>query len=205
METLLHDQVQRYADLGIAELVGWSAPQLAERATALASQVIGAPGLGAAAVDPTTGRLPVVLVLPGLPVEKVMPLTLEGAGVGLTNMFPVGPDAFTPVVPVPTEPYLLLDLDTGRDTLGVPPSEAGPLLEGRGRLAITIAEGVSALVLHPGLLRAASCFQMLASRDGSRRIPSLWVTKQGNPRLGWCWDGNPHSWLGAASAAARVG
>ena len=97
-----------------------------------------------------------------------MPLTRQGAGVGLTNMFPVGPDAFVPVDRVPAEPYLLLDLDTGRDTLGIPPSQAGPLLAERGRLPLTIAEGVSALVLHPGLLRAASCFQMLASRDGSR-------------------------------------
>ncbi|MGQ0669203.1 MAG: DUF5701 family protein [Actinomycetota bacterium] len=25
------------------------------------------------------------------------------------------------------------------------------------------------------------------------------------PRLGWCWAGNPHTWLGSASCGAGVG
>ena len=37
----------------------------------------------------------------------------------------------------------------------------------------------------------------------ARRVPTFWVSK-GAPRLGWCWAGNPHSWLGAASAAGRL-
>lgn len=24
------------------------------------------------------------------------------------------------------------------------------------------------------------------------------------PKLGWCWDGNPHTWLGVASATTRI-
>ncbi len=68
---------------------------------------------------------------------------------------------------------------------------------------MTIDEGIAALLLHPDLLRTANCYQLLASRDASKRIPSLWVTGKGRPRLGWCYEGMPHSWLGAASCAQR--
>ncbi|MGH3368551.1 MAG: DUF5701 family protein [Nocardioidaceae bacterium] len=37
---------------------------------------------------------------------------------------------------------------------------------------------------------------------GNRRLPSFWVSR-GAPRLGWCWAGTPHTWLGASSASAR--
>jgi hypothetical protein len=29
------------------------------------------------------------------------------------------------------------------------------------------------------------------------------LIKQAN--LGWCWDGNPHTWLGSASCKTRIG
>ena len=32
----------------------------------------------------------------------------------------------------------------------------------------------------------------------------MWISERA-PKLGWCWDGNPHTWLGIASAGARVG
>ena len=44
---------------------------------------------------------------------------------------------------------------------------------------------------------------LLASRCGDKRVPAIWISA-GAPKLGWCWDGNPHTWLGAASAGARV-
>jgi hypothetical protein len=37
-----------------------------------------------------------------------------------------------------------------------------------------------------------------------KRIASLWITRAGVPRLGWCFEGVPHSWLGAASCRVRV-
>ena len=27
----------------------------------------------------------------------------------------------------------------------------------------------------------------------------MWISERA-PKLGWCWDGNPHTWLGTASA-----
>ena len=60
---------------------------------------------------------------------------------------------------------------------------------------------------HPELFAERNAFQALASRSATppytRRVPSFWVSK-GAPRLGWCWAGNPHTWLGAASASSRL-
>jgi hypothetical protein len=39
---------------------------------------------------------------------------------------------------------------------------------------------------------------------GDRRVPALWISG-GAPKLGWCWAGNPHTWLGSASCATRLG
>nr|WP_078662821.1 DUF5701 family protein [Streptomyces bicolor] len=43
---------------------------------------------------------------------------------------------------------------------------------------------------------------LLGSRSGGRRVPALWISHK-PPTLGWCWEGNPHTWLGVASASGR--
>jgi len=55
----------------------------------------------------------------------------------------------------------------------------------------------------PDALHARTAYSLLASRMGDQRVPALWMS-YGAPRLGWCWDRNPHTWLGSASAAARI-
>ena len=84
------------------------------------------------------------------------------------------------------------------------PNDALPIITGAGRTPLTTDEGV-ALVTHlPETLKVRNCFQSLGSRTDNKRVPSFWISK-GAPRLGWCWAGNPHTWLGAGSAAARHG
>ena len=61
------------------------------------------------------------------------------------------------------------------------------------------------ITAFPGILRVANCFQMAGSRRDDKRIPSLWVNRAGAPRLGWCFEGVPHSWLGTASCSGRIG
>ena len=56
---------------------------------------------------------------------------------------------------------------------------------------------------RPDVFTTHNAFQALASRAGNKRIPTFWTSK-GAPRLGWCWAGNPHTWLGAASAGSRL-
>jgi hypothetical protein len=109
-----------------------------------------------------------------------------------------------PELGVPRAPYLLLDVDTGEDTLGRTPAEVLPELVSRGRLPLTIAEGLAVLVSEPGVLTSRNAFSLLGSRAGDKRVPALWTSSR-RPRLGWCYQGAPHSWLGSASCAGRLG
>ena len=157
--------------------------------------------------QPSSGAIPALLVLPGLDAGRSMPLTLQGDKPGYLDMRPVSPDTFEPTVgiDVPDGPYVLLDVDTGMDTLGMSPRVAADHIADAGRSPLTLVEGLTLLALHPGILRERNCYQMLGSRRGDKRIASLWVTRAGHPRLGWCYEGVPHTWLGAASCARRIG
>ncbi len=107
-------------------------------------------------------------------------------------------------VQIPAGPvYLLTDVRTGADTLNIPPAKAAEILAEQGRTPLTIDEGVALMSQLPGVLDHHNAFQALASRAPNKRIPSFWWSK-GAARLGWCWLNNPHTWLGAASAAARM-
>ena len=65
-----------------------------------------------------------------------------------------------------------------------------------------IEEGVALLTHFPEFLQPNNCCSLLASRCGDKRVPALWLS-EGRPKLGWCWAGNPHTWLGSASCAKR--
>ena len=99
--------------------------------------------------------------------------------------------------------YALVDVQRGTEFCGVPPQDALPVLLDRGRTPLTILEGITFVLLHPQALEKNACFMLSGSRRGDRRVPALWISGKA-PKLGWCWDGNPHTWLGVASARARV-
>jgi hypothetical protein len=100
--------------------------------------------------------------------------------------------------------YLLVDVDTGRDTLNVTPDDALVLIEARRRSPITIEEGIALVTHHPEAVAKNGGFSLLGSRCGDRRVTALWIS-EGRPKLGWCWAGNPHTWLGSASCGDRLG
>ena len=106
------------------------------------------------------------------------------------------------VLPDPVA-YLLLDVDRGEEFRGVRPQEALPVVLGRGRTPLTIEEGIAAVTHAPQLLEKNRCFMLSGSRRGDRRVPAMWISARA-PKLGWCWDGNPHDWLGVASAGGRL-
>ncbi|MGH3508556.1 MAG: DUF5701 family protein [Nocardioidaceae bacterium] len=143
-----------------------------------------------------------------VPTWSAMERVVDGKGErGVVDMTPVEPGDFEPRpgTELPAGPiYLIADVDTGKETLNVPPRDALRLIEAQGRLPLTIDEGVAVLTQFPDVLRTHNAFQLLASRRDDKRIPSIWTSYR-QPRLGWCWEGNPHSWLGSASAAARLG
>jgi hypothetical protein len=151
-------------------------------------------------------RLPFVVVVPGLPVVPVLEAVHTVGGPGFTTMPDDDLARFRPLpeLDLPSGPYLLLDVDPGGDTLNIRPAEVLPRLTAAGRSPLTIAEGLALLVSDPGVLRSRNCFSLLGSRAGDKRVPALWVSAR-RPRLGWCYQGAPHTWLGSASCASRQG
>ena len=122
-------------------------------------------------------------------------------------MHPVEPNSFKPIegLQIPHGmAYLLVDIDTGKGTLNITPDDALKMIEKENRSPLTIDEGVALVTHHPEILRNSNCFSLLGSRRGDRRVTALWISG-GKPRLGWCWAGNPHTWLGLASCGSRVG
>jgi len=74
------------------------------------------------------------------------------------------------------------------------------------RSPLTIEEGVAIVTHYPEYLMKNNCFSLLASRHpGDKRVPAIWINAQKQANLGWCWDGNPHTWLGSASCRHRIG
>jgi len=102
-----------------------------------------------------------------------------------------------------TKAYLLTGIQRGEEFCNVRPEDALPVIRQRGRTPLTIDEGIAVVTHAPHLLAKNKCFMLSGSRRHDRRVPAMWIS-QGAPKLGWCWDGNPHSWLGVASAAGRV-
>ncbi len=191
----LDRQLTVYVEAGLPASAGISAVALRRRAEPLHDVV------------EQVGRQPYVVVMPSLagPADLVALTRLRGK-TGFTTMEPDDLATFRPTADadLPEPPaYLLVDPDTGREWLDVPPERVLPPLLASGRTPLTLDEGLALLLQDGTVLRRETCFSMLASRCGDRRVPALWVSK-GRPRLGWCWDGAPHTWLGSGSAAGRL-
>ncbi|HSK99694.1 MAG TPA: DUF5701 family protein [Rubrobacteraceae bacterium] len=155
------------------------------------------------------GRLPFVVVVKSdlVTTEMAMPLVDLNDKKGFIGMHPVEPGSFEPIksLQIPDGmAYLLVDIDTGNETRNVTPDDALNIIEQKQRSPLTIDEGVALVTHYPEILRTHNCFSLLGSRCGDRRVTALWISK-GRPRLGWCWAGNPHTWLGSASCGRRVG
>ena len=122
-------------------------------------------------------------------------------------------------VVVPDAPvYVVHAPDRGDELANWSPDEALPELVGRGRSPLTLTEGLHWLLHQPAALERNRCFMTIGSRlrrpDGrlDTRTPALWLSngtgrdgreRRNSPKVGWCWAGNRHTWLGFASAAGR--
>ncbi|MGY1668984.1 DUF5701 family protein [Geodermatophilus sp. SYSU D00710] len=131
-------------------------------------------------------------------------------------------DDFAPLddVVAPAGPaYLLCGPDRGDGYRGVTPDDALPRIRAAGRTPLTLAEGLTWLLQCPDVLERNACTMTVGSRlrraDGSldARTPALWISngtgrdgreRRNAPKVGWCWAGNRHTWLGIASASGRT-
>lgn len=199
----LEEQIERLVELGYPELLGCPAAQLRHGLHQLRAHLPAhAPGL-----DVQEGTIGYVLVIncAAAPIEKTLPLVVREGRAAIERLFPRSPDYFKPIaaLPIPSgHAYLLLDVDRGNQTLNAVPSAAHAQLTAEGRSPLTIEEGVAVLTQYPEFLQPNRCFMTLGSRGGDKRVPALWLSGK-HPKLGWCWEGNPHSWLGFASCRAR--
>ncbi len=155
------------------------------------------------------GRLPFVIVIKRelVAVEKAMSLVERDGKKGIISMYPVKPADFKPIdrVTVPDSlAYLLMDIDRGDETINVTPDDALEEIKKQGRSPVTIEEGIAVVTHYPEFLKKNRCFSLPGSRCGDRRVTAIWIS-EGRPRLGWCWAGNPHTWLGSASCRTRFG
>jgi hypothetical protein len=155
-------------------------------------------------------KIPFIIVITSkmVSMEKAMEQIDHKGQKGHVNMFPTNPESFSPIegLVVPDAlAYVITDIDTGKaDTLNVTPFNALISIREKGRSPLTIDEGVAVLTQYPDILKTRNCFSLVGSRQAGQRVPALWISYK-RPRLGWCWENNPHTWLGSASCAARLG
>ncbi|GAA1431498.1 DUF5701 family protein [Microlunatus lacustris] len=213
LDAELDRQRRLLLDTGVAADADLGADELSTAVDGLrpALRALGPPAA------PTPSAAPVVLVLSSGDHERdqaaaarqVLDLRLTGRrepGVldrnhGVDGLVPYRPIA--EVGPPPARVHALVGVERGEEFCGVPPQDALPVILGRGRTPLTIPEGIALVRAFPAMLEKNRCFMLSGSRRGDRRVPALWITGR-SPKLGWCWDGNPHSWLGVASTAARL-
>jgi hypothetical protein len=198
------EQAERLIELGVHDLGGLAAGEL--RAWA-------------AAVETEDALL--VVRSDRLPASKIASLmTHQGhAGFVVSDMEDV--DQFTDLDPVAvpsSKVYLVHGLDRGDGMANWSPDEALPAITADGRSPLTLVEGIHWVLQEPEALERNHCFMTIGSRlrkPGGKldaRTPAIWISngtgrdgrsRRHAPKVGWCWAGNRHSWLGFASAADR--
>ncbi|MGC5257874.1 DUF5701 family protein [Gordonia sp. DT218] len=201
----LPTQARRLVDLGVARLAGIDDAAIVDAA--------------AAAAD--TGNALLVPHPELLAPSAAAPLLTRAGKSGFVVVDMTDLDDFTPItgVGLPAGPfYLLSDIDRGDAMANWSPDEALPSITGATRTPLTIGEGIAWLLQQPGQLQPNRCFMTIGSRlrkpNGrlDARTPAIWISggtgrdgreRKGAPKVGWCWAGNRHMWLGFASAVDR--
>jgi hypothetical protein len=129
----------------------------------------------------------------------------DGRPVVLGHLTPDDLATFVPIeaVELPAAPaYLAVDVDLGAASRNVRPADALGEILAAERSPLTLDEGIALMLQQPDAIARNWGFSMAGSRRGDQRVPAFWIS-QGRPKLGWCWDGNPHTWLGTASCGGR--
>lgn len=197
-------QLKRLLDVGVHDAAGISAAELAAHAAALPDEPDAV-----LAVHPALASADQLAPLlryhdrPGFVVDDMTDLEQFVPLAGLT---------------LPDSPlYLVHELDRGDDMRNWSPNEALPAIIERARTPLTVNEGISWLLQDPKVLEPNHCFMTIGSRKPvgahlDARTPAIWISggtgrdgraRRGAPKIGWCWAGNRHTWLGFASARHR--
>ena len=199
----LREQAERLIALGVADLAAIPEDELREAARADVSDAL---------LVIHEGRLAASALTPFLRHR-------DQAGFVVVDMPDV--DQFTPIpeaASAPVDTYLLSGVERGDDMANWSPDEALPAIVAAGRTPLTLVEGIHWLLQQPAALERNHCFMTIGSRKPKAsntldaRTPAIWISNgtgrdgaahRHAPKVGWCWAGNRHTWLGFASAAER--
>jgi uncharacterized protein DUF5701 len=194
-------QAQRLIDLGVHRIAALPADRLRQQPDHPGSLLVVHPDLA-----PASSLAPLLRVN-------------DRPGFVVTDMADV--DEFRPIsaVKLPDAAlYLLRDLDRGDAMANWSPDEALPAITDAGRTPLTVTEGLHWLLQRPDVLARGHCFMTIGSRRRKpagkldARTPAVWISNgtgrdgpanRNAPKVGWCWAGNRHTWLGFASASGR--
>lgn len=166
--------------------------------------------LSVSIVDIDRGYLPFVIVVKSelVPTEKAMELVEKDEHQGITKLYPHKSIDFVNQnnENIPTEKvYLVVDIDRGKENRNIAPNKAMEIIKTAQRHPLTIDEGIAIITQYPAFLAKNNCFSLLASRHPKNKcVPAIWINANKQPNLGWCWEGNPHTWLGSASCGSRL-
>lgn len=216
MNKLSSEQIQQEFDRQVENLLqkkypeaaGLSADRFLEHITPLKQMTNQ---INALEMDLKQGYLPFVIVISSnlVPTETAMSLVEREGKPGVTKLYPHEPTDFQAIdgVGIPDGiAYLMMNIDRGKGSINLPPCEAMQLITKADRSPLTIDEGLALITQFPEFLMKNNCFSLLASRHrGDKRVPAIWINGKKQANLGWCWDGNPHTWLGSASCDTRMG
>lgn len=196
----LLDQAERLVRLGVHDRAGVTADRLREVASSGREDGLLVSGAPASALAPLLRRAD----KPGFVVEDMTDV----------DLFAPTEDAV-----VPATPYVVTGLDRGDAFVNRTPAESVPEIVAAGRSPLTLEEGLHWVLLQPDVLERNACFMTPGSRlrkstgGYDARTPALWISngtgrdgreRRDAPKLGWCWWGNRHTWLGIASCAERA-
>ncbi|MGI5259074.1 DUF5701 family protein [Streptomyces angustmyceticus] len=200
-------QAERLIELGVHTIAGLPAAELRTFAAAA-----GVPdGHGALlAVHPDRA-----------PASVLAPLLHRDGKPGFVVTDMTDADLFSPLdtIELPDAPlYFLTGLDRGDRMANWSPDEALPALTAEARTPLLLTEGIHWVIQQPPALERNHCFMTIGSRlrkdNGAldARTPAIWISngtgrdgreRRNAPKVGWCWAGNRHTWLGFASATDR--
>lgn len=199
----LEDQAERLIALGIADQAGIPHEELRRVASSDAVNAL-------LAIHPDRA-----------PASTLAPLLKHGDKAGFIVVDMADVDEFTPIpqtaIPA-SDTYLVTDVERGDHLSNWTPVEALPEIVAAGRTPLTLTEGMHWLLQQPSALERNHCFMTIGSRRKKAngqldaRTPALWISNgtgrdglesRGAPKVGWCWAGNRHTWLGFASASLR--
>ncbi|MEU2836890.1 DUF5701 family protein [Streptomyces sp. NPDC007076] len=199
------DQAERLIQLGVHEIGGLGPAELRSFAAG------------------TRARAGLLVVSPDrVPASALAPLLRHQAKPGFVVVDMPDIDRFSPIgaMAVPDAPvYVVEGLDRGDHMANWSPDEALPAIAEEGRTPLLLAEGIHWVLQRPETLERGRCFMTIGSRlrkdNGTldARTPALWISNgtgrdgrenRNAPKVGWCWAGNRHTWLGFASATGRT-